>query len=86
MKLAQQLAHEIQPGAGRPAIVGERQPLADMAEFCGRIAAGCDARLDDNFSIVARVEALIAGTPWPEGLAALGVTAANLRPERLFQF
>lgn len=48
--------------------VGERQPLADVAEFCGRIAAGCDARLDDNFSIVARVEALIAGHGMDEAL------------------
>jgi phosphoenolpyruvate phosphomutase len=37
------------------------QPLADMDEFCGKIKAAKDAQLDDEFSIVARVEALIAG-------------------------
>src|ERR1700740_3356949 len=40
---------------------GERQPLADIAEFAGKIAAGKDTQTDPNFSIVARVEALIAG-------------------------
>src|SRR3978361_832980 len=41
--------------------LGERQPLADIAEFCGRIRAGKDAQTDDAFSIVARTEALISG-------------------------
>src|ERR1700723_1237633 len=40
---------------------GERQPLADIEEFAGKIAAGKDTQSDPNFSIVARVEALIAG-------------------------
>src|ERR1700734_176533 len=40
---------------------GERQPLADIEEFAGKIAAGKDTQNDANFSIVARVEALIAG-------------------------
>src|SRR6204780_3163870 len=40
---------------------GERQPLADIAEFAGKIAAGKDTQKDPTFSIVARVEALIAG-------------------------
>ena len=31
----------------------------------------------------AAVESLVAGTPWPDGLAALGVTAATIGPERL---
>src|ERR1700688_653351 len=35
---------------------GERQPLADIAEFAGKIAAGKDTQNDANFSIVARVE------------------------------
>ncbi len=39
---------------------GEQQPLADIDEFCGKIKAGIDARTDDDFCIVARVEALIA--------------------------
>ncbi len=47
---------------------GERQPLADIAEFAGKIAAGKDTQTDPNFSIVARVEALIAGWGMEEAL------------------
>ena len=47
---------------------GERQPLADIAEFCGKIAAGKDTQTDPCFSIVARVEALIAGWGMDEAL------------------
>ncbi|MFI4885555.1 MAG: phosphoenolpyruvate mutase [Steroidobacterales bacterium] len=47
---------------------GERQPLADMDEFCGKIAAGKATQLDPDFSIVARVEALIAGWGMEEAL------------------
>src|SRR5437016_5537605 len=47
---------------------GERQPLADIAEFSGKIAAGKDTQNDANFSIVARVEALIAGWGMDEAL------------------
>src|SRR5689334_16414774 len=47
---------------------GERQPLADVAEFCGKIAAGKDTQTDPHFSIVARVEALIAGWGMDEAL------------------
>ncbi len=39
----------------------EAQPLADIEEFCGKIKAGQDTKLDDDFNIIARVEALIAG-------------------------
>ncbi|WP_348246005.1 isocitrate lyase/phosphoenolpyruvate mutase family protein, partial [Salmonella enterica] len=49
-------------------IGGERQPLADVNEFCGKIAAGKDSQHDDDFSIVARVEALIAGWDIAEAL------------------
>ena len=42
-------------------IKGEAQPLADIDEFCGKIKAGKDAQRDDDFAIVARVEAFIAG-------------------------
>jgi phosphoenolpyruvate phosphomutase len=42
-------------------IGGHKQQLADMDEFCGKIKAGKDAQQDDDFVIVARVEALIAG-------------------------
>jgi phosphoenolpyruvate phosphomutase len=47
---------------------GERQPLADIEEFAGKIAAGKDTQNDANFSIVARVEALIAGWGMDEAL------------------
>ena len=39
----------------------KRQPLADIDEFCGKIKAGKDAQCDDDFVVVARVEAFIAG-------------------------
>lgn len=42
-------------------IDGHKQELADIEEFCGKIRAGKDFQIDDKFSIVARVEALIAG-------------------------
>jgi phosphoenolpyruvate phosphomutase len=47
---------------------GERQPLADIEEFAGKIAAGKDTQNDPDFSIVARVEALIAGWDMDEAL------------------
>lgn len=40
---------------------GVSQPLADVDEFCGKLAACKDAQKDDNFSVVARCEAFIAG-------------------------
>ncbi len=43
------------------------QKLADIDEFCGKIKAGKDIQEDSDFSIVARVEALIAG--WGVGEA-----------------
>ncbi len=42
-------------------IDGDKQQLADVDEFCGKIKAGKDSQTDDDFCIVARVEALIAG-------------------------
>ncbi len=44
------------------------QTLADVDEFCGKIKAGKDAQTDDEFSVVARVEALIAGRGMAEAL------------------
>ncbi len=49
-------------------IRGTAQPLADMEEFAGKIKAGKDAQGDDDFSIVARVEAFIAGWGLAEAL------------------
>ena len=48
--------------------LGEGQPLADIGEFCGRIKAGKDSQLDDDFVLVARVEALISGLGMGEAL------------------
>ncbi|NTI24875.1 phosphoenolpyruvate mutase [Rhizobium rhizogenes] len=48
--------------------IGEAQPLADIDEFCGRIKAGKDSQTHDDFVIVARVEALIAGRGMQEAL------------------
>ena len=42
-------------------IGSEKQALADINEFCGKIRAGKDSQRDPDFCIVARVEALIAG-------------------------
>jgi phosphoenolpyruvate phosphomutase len=49
-------------------INGERQPLADIIEFCGKIKAGKDSQLNDDFSIIARTEAFIAGWGLSEAL------------------
>jgi phosphoenolpyruvate phosphomutase len=46
----------------------ERQPLADVDEFCGKIKAGKDSQTDPDFVLVARVEALIAGWGQAEAL------------------
>ncbi|MEE2999884.1 MAG: phosphoenolpyruvate mutase [Pseudomonadota bacterium] len=45
-----------------------KQPLADIDEFSGKIKAGKDCQVDDDFCIVARVEALIAGWGLKEAL------------------
>jgi len=49
-------------------IGGERQQLADIDEFSGKIKAGKDSLQDDDFCIIARVEALIAGWGLSEAL------------------
>ena len=48
--------------------IGEGQPLADIDEFCGKIKAGKDSQLDDDFSVIARIEALISGWGMEEAL------------------
>lgn len=48
--------------------IGDHQPLADVDEFCGKIKAGKDSATEPDFSIVARVEALIAGRGLDEAL------------------
>ena len=42
-------------------IGGENQPLADVDEFCGKIKAAKDIQNDEDFIVVARLEAFIAG-------------------------
>lgn len=49
-------------------INGESQPLADVEEFCGKIKAMKDTQLDDDFVVVTRVEAFIAGWGLKEAL------------------
>ncbi len=49
-------------------IDGNKQPLAGIDEFCGKIKAGKDCQSDDDFCIIARVEALIAGWGMEEAL------------------
>jgi phosphoenolpyruvate phosphomutase len=49
-------------------IQGEAQPLEDIQTFCGKIQAGKDSQAEDDFCIVARVEAFIAGWGLDEAL------------------
>jgi phosphoenolpyruvate phosphomutase len=49
-------------------INGKAQPLADIDEFCGKIKAAKDAQSDDDFIVIARVEAFIAGWGLTEAL------------------
>ena len=48
--------------------LGERQVLADVEEFAGKIKAAKDTQTDPDFCVVARVEALIAGWGMDEAL------------------
>ena len=41
--------------------LSEHQELADIDEFCGKIKAGKDTQRDNDFCVIARVEAFIAG-------------------------
>jgi len=49
-------------------INGNAQPLAPIDEFCGKIKAMKDTQTDDDFIVVARVEAFIAGWGVEEAL------------------
>lgn len=49
-------------------IGGEKQPLAEIDEFCGKIKSGKDAQTNSDFVIIARVEAFIAGWGLDEAL------------------
>ncbi|MFB4361289.1 phosphoenolpyruvate mutase [Pantoea sp. BS_8] len=48
--------------------IGAGQDLADINEFCGKIQAAKDSQLEEDFCVVARVEALISGCPMDEAL------------------
>jgi len=45
-----------------------KQPLAEIEEFCGKLKAMKDTQKDPDFSVVARVEAFIAGWGLDEAL------------------
>ncbi len=49
-------------------IDGNKQQLAGIDEFCSRIKAGKDAQADDEFAIITRIEAFIAGWGLGEAL------------------
>lgn len=49
-------------------IKSEMQPLANIDEFCGKIKAMKDSQTDEDFVVVARVEAFIAGWGLEESL------------------
>ena len=49
-------------------IDGERQVLAEVDEFCGKVRAAKDTQLDPDFAVVARTEAFIAGWGLDEAL------------------
>jgi phosphoenolpyruvate phosphomutase len=78
-------------------IDGEKQQLADVDEFCGKIKAGKDVQADPDFCVVARVEALIAGWGMAEALRraeayrAAGADAVLIhsklsRPDEILEF
>lgn len=48
--------------------IGGRQELASIAEFTGKLKAGIDSKESEDFVIVARIEALIAGLGLDEAL------------------
>lgn len=49
-------------------INGEQQPLAEVDEFVGKLKSAKDAQEDEDFVVVARTEALIAGWGMDEAL------------------
>lgn len=78
-------------------IKGEQQPLADIDEFAGKIKAAKDEQRSDYFSVVARLEAFIAGWGLDEmlrraeayheaGADALLVHSKLTKPDQIFEF
>jgi phosphoenolpyruvate phosphomutase len=48
--------------------LGEQQDLISIDEFCGKLKAAKDSQTDNDFVVVARIEALISGLGMPEAL------------------
>lgn len=48
--------------------LGENQELAPVEDFCSKLRAAKDSQLDENFTVVARTETLIAGRGMDEAL------------------
>ncbi len=78
-------------------IEGDRQPLAEIDEFCGKIKAGKDSQTEADFCIVARTEALIAGWDLSEALRraeayrqagadAILIHSKSSRPDQILAF
>ena len=78
-------------------IAGERQPLCDVEEFCGKLKAGKDSQHDSDFCIIARTEALITGWGLDEALRraeayreagadAILVHSKRSRPDEILAF
>jgi phosphoenolpyruvate phosphomutase len=76
---------------------GVRQPLATIDEFAGKIKAAKDTQRDPCFSVVARVEALIAGWELGEALRraeayheagadAILIHSKSSRPDEILKF
>jgi phosphoenolpyruvate phosphomutase len=77
--------------------IGDDHPLADPAEFAGKLQAARDAVSDPNFVIVARTEAMIAGYSVDEALRraeiyrhagadAVLVHSRQSTPDQIFSF
>ena len=78
-------------------INGTAQPLADIEEFCGKIKAAKDAQTDEDFVVIARIEAFIAGWGLNEALKraeayhqagadAILIHSARSTPEEILDF
>lgn len=48
--------------------IGEKQSLTDVQDFCSKIKAAKDHQVDENFTVIARTEALISGLGMKEAL------------------
>ncbi|MET0388186.1 MAG: phosphoenolpyruvate mutase [Polyangiales bacterium] len=58
-------------------IAGEKQALAEVDEFCGKLRAAKDTQVDSDFVVVARTEAFIAGWGLEEALLRATAYAEN---------